>query len=375
MPRSAVPAPQAPVNVPPPATNAEELKRLAALAAVELEDKEISDQPAVPEPAKPESAPAEPTPERPPIFASHEPAATAPDKPAPDLKQFVFNAPEKPAPAPASPVTPSYEKPAPPAAATARFRLPETVREAAQTTPINPFVGEAVPTARTTRFSPPSPVTSAPSPITESQVLPSNPPPATAINLNNCTADDLMPIPGMTRALAAAIVSHRDKLGEFHKLEELLDVPGMTSDIYANLTGETPPSGVHPSINELLGFPLEQELSLKDVTDRICCWPDVTGCLLSQKNGLHLVGTAPDFLDKEAIVAFAPRMFEDVNKSFIEITGKQTDELTIPTTGTSFHLLREKDLYMIILSRLPLMPERHLKIARFVLAGLSSRPS
>ena len=151
--------------------------------------------------------------------------------------------------------------------------------------------------------------------------------------------------------------------------------PGMTHDIYASLTGETPSSGVHPSINELLGFPLEQELSLKDVTDRVCCWPDVTGCLLSQKNGLHLVGTAPDFLDKEAIVAFAPRMFEDVNKSFTEITGKQTDELTIPTTGTSFHLLREKDLYMIILSRLPLMPERHLKIARFVLAGLSSRPS
>jgi hypothetical protein len=68
-------------------------------------------------------------------------------------------------------------------------------------------------------------------------------------------------------------------------------------------------------------------------------------------------------------------MFEDVNKSFIEITGKQTDELIIPTTGTSFHLLREKDLYLIILSRLPQMPERHLKIARFVLAGLSARPS
>ena len=184
-----------------------------------------------------------------------------------------------------------------------------------------------------------------------------------------------MAIPGMTRTLAANIVHHRDKLGEFHKLEELLDVPGMTNTTYSSLTGETPSSGVHPSINELLGFAPERELSLKDVTERICCWPDVTGCLLSQKNGLHLVGTAPDFLDKEAIVAFAPRMFEDVNKSFNEITGRESDELIIPTTGTSFHLLREKDLYMIILSRLPMMPERHLKIARFVLAGLSTRPN
>jgi hypothetical protein len=284
----------------------------------------------------------------------------------PDLKQFAFKPPEKPE----EPVLPVAGKPAPPIAATSRFKLPEV--PAAQTTPIVPAAAESALTSRTTRFTPPTP---APAPITESQVLPSNQPPATAINLNNCSPEDLLPIPGMTRTLAAAIIAHREKLGEFHKLEELLDVPGMTNEIYGTLTGETPSSGVHPSINELLGFPPEKELSLKDVTERICCWPDVTGCLLSQKNGLHLVGTAPDFLDKEAIVAFAPRMFEDVNKSFTEITGKQTDELTIPTTGTSFHLLREKDLYMIILSRLPLMPERHLKIARFVLAGLSSRPS
>jgi DNA uptake protein ComE-like DNA-binding protein len=294
------------------------------------------------------------------------PAEPAIDKPdSPDLKQFTFNAPEKPAP---------------PIAATSRFKLPEV--PAAQTTPIVP--AETALTAHTTRFAPPSvtppapePAPSvAPEPALESQPPSgSQPPPAVAINLNNCVPDDLLAIPGMTRPLAAAIVAHRDKLGEFHKLEELLDVPGMTAEIYASLTGETPSSGVHPSINELLGFPLDKELSLKDVTDRICCWPDVTGCLLSQKNGLHLVGTAPDFLDKAAIVAFAPRMFEDVNKSFTEITGKQTDELTIPTTGTSFHLLREKELYMIILSRLPQMPERHLKIARFVLAGLSSRPS
>ena len=205
--------------------------------------------------------------------------------------------------------------------------------------------------------------------------VPAEPSAASAVNLNNCVAEDLLPIPGMTRELAANIVQHREKIGEFHKLEELLDVPGMTRDAYSNLTGETPSSGIHPSINELLGFPLQQELSLKDVTDRIACWPDVTGCLLSQKNGLHLVGTVPDFLDRSAIVAFAPRLFEDLNKSFGEITGRETDELIIPTTGTSFHLLREKDLYLIILSRLPQMPERHMKIARFVLAGLGSRPS
>jgi hypothetical protein len=66
-------------------------------------------------------------------------------------------------------------------------------------------------------------------------------------------------------------------------------------------------------------------------------------------------------------------MFEAINKSFTEVSGIDTDALVIPTSGTSFHLIRNKDLYLIIMSRLPQMPERHLKVARFVLAALSAR--
>jgi len=407
------PPPQAATTVmPPPPTNPAELQRLAALAMAEIETQPVPEK--IEETAE-EKLPIAPfEPELEPQIESEQPAFTVPIPqvvpPAPpiasasasgvpDLQQFTFKPPMPAAVAPAPPVESMpapAEKVEPGFAATSRLKLPEyPVRELTQTAPLIPAtpepirapvtpepepepirpapVAETVPSTAPARMAPPVPSSSF---LTESQILPqSAQSAATAVNLNNCSADDLLPIPGMSRTLAAAIVQHRDKIGEFHKLEELLDVPGMTSEAYSNLTGETPSSGVHPTINELLGFPLDRELSLKDITDRIVCWPDVTGCLLSQKNGLHLVGTAPDFLDKEAIVAFAPRMFEDVNKSFTEITGKQTDELIIPTTGTSFHLLREKDLYLIILSRLPQMPERHLKIARFVLAGLSARPS
>ncbi len=149
----------------------------------------------------------------------------------------------------------------------------------------------------------------------------------------------------------------------------------MNHAAYSSLTGEPPPqTGVTASIADLLGFPPDRKVSLKDVTERIGCWPDVTGCVLSQSDGLSLVGHVPAALDMAAIVAFAPRMFESVNKSFGEIAGKETDELNIPTTGTSFHIFRNNDLYLIILSRLPQMPDRHAKIARLVLAGLSARP-
>jgi hypothetical protein len=373
MPASARPLAAAPAASAPPDANADELQRLAALAMAETGDAPVG--------LEEETAlAAEPQEQEPPVSAEKlqpglaaTPGVQAP-QPVRELAQTaaLAPAPVEPAVRPASQAEPirlpSVSEPIRPP-----VPLPEPSAPAGVSKSIRPSGPQMGMTRATTRMTTKELPVPEPEPLEPEAAGAA--PAATAINLNNCTADDLLPIPGITRELAANIVQHRDKIGEFHKLEELLDVPGMTRAAYSNLTGETPSSGVHPSVNELLGFPPEQELSLKDVTDRISCWPDVTGCLLSQKNGLHLVGTAPDFLDKAAIVAFAPRLFEDMNKSFGEITGRESDELIIPTSGTSFHLLREKDLYLIILSRLPQMPERHLKIARFVLAGLSSRPS
>ena len=368
MPDFAKPAPAPP---PAPDANADELQRLAALAMAQIGDR--PDTGTLPPSDDPEAS-AEPEQKTQPGVAT----ASRFQVPQPAIRELAqttaisSSAPVEPvrAPAPAEPIRlPSQAEPIRPPVAPAEPASASGVSE-------RPFAPPTGMTRATTRMASGDLPVPEPAPVAPASADPAaGAPAATAINLNNCAAEDLLAIPGMTRELAGHIVQHRDKIGEFHKLEELLDVPGMTRAAYSSLTGETPASGVHPSINELLGFPLDQQLSLKDVTDRIACWPDVTGCLLSQKNGLHLVGTAPDFLDKAAIVAFAPRLFEDVNKSFGEITGRETDELIIPTTGTSFHLLREKDLYLIILSRLPQMPERHLKIARFVLAGLGSRPS
>jgi competence ComEA-like helix-hairpin-helix protein len=209
----------------------------------------------------------------------------------------------------------------------------------------------------------PEPVAEEPAPAAEGET-------SVALNLNSCTAEELLQIPGCDRALAGSIVAYRAKIGSFRKLEDLLEVPGMNGAAYRALTGEEPPQAVTQSVAELLGFPSDQKLTLKDVTERIGHWPDVTGCVLSQKTGLHLVGHVPAGYDRSAIVAFAPRIFEAVNKSFSEIANKETDELIIPTSGTSFHIFRNHDLYLIILSRLPQMPDRHAKIARLVLAGL-----
>jgi competence ComEA-like helix-hairpin-helix protein len=345
-----------------PDAGADDLQRLAALAMAQLGDS--SDAPATSE------LPAEvpPTPE--PV------AAPAPEVEAPAPAMVSETAPisaPAPTPAPAPVFTPA------PLSATVPVSVP-------------------VPAFASSRISQPPPVVSPepavtpealaetsslpPRPVAPTRVEPEAPvsapaasPASVAFNLNTCTAEDLVQnIPGCFQDLAESIIRYRTKIGSFKKVEELLDVPGITKDAYTNLTGEAPPNNQMPlTLNELLGFPATQHISLKDVTDRIACWPDVTGCVLSQSSGLSLVGTVPEGVEKSAIVAFAPRMFESINKSFLEVSGRETDALVIPSSGTSFHLFRSNDLYLIIMSRLPQMPERHVKVARFVLAALGSR--
>jgi len=328
------PAPVASAPIPPPPTpktaapdaGSDDLARLAALAMAQLGDStETGDVAAVATPPmEPIRAPA-------PVVEEPEPVAAAPE-PQPVVEPI-----RAPAPTP-EPVAVAQAEPA-------LQSVPEPVPAEASVAAVAPSEHDAHASA------------------------------SVAFNLNTCTAEDLVEnIPGCFKELAESIVAYRTKIGSFKRIEELLDVPGITKAAYTNLTGEAPPDNRIPlSLNELLGFPVEQTISLKDVTERISCWPDVTGCVLSQSSGLSLVGNVAEGVNKSAIVAFAPRMFEAINKSFAEVSGQDTDALVIPTSGTSFHLFRNRDLYLIIMSRLPQMPERHVKVARFVLAALSVR--
>jgi hypothetical protein len=332
-PTVAVPSPQADEG-------ADELQRLAALAMAELGDREDESNPAPAE--EPEQVPSVPEPEPEP-------------EPVPEAAMVEEPVQQQSPPAP----EPEIERE--PLAGTAQPPLFQQAPHKGITEPIPTL--SSLEAAK--RKSEPEP-TPAPASVAGSTSV--------AINLNSCGAEDLLQIPGCSRELAESIVQHRNKIGSFKKLEDLYNVPGMTKIAYTSLTGEAPlESASAQTLNELLGFSAEQKVSLKDVTDRIACWPDVTGCVLSQSSGLSLVGSVPAGLDKAALVAFAPRMFESLNKSFHEVAGRGTDELIIPTSGTSFHILRNKDLYLIILSRLPQMPDRHIKVARMVLAELSVR--
>ena len=51
-----------------------------------------------------------------------------------------------------------------------------------------------------------------------------------SINVNTAPQEVLAKVPGLSPELAKAIVSYREEMGDFMKIDELADVPGMTKE-------------------------------------------------------------------------------------------------------------------------------------------------
>jgi competence ComEA-like helix-hairpin-helix protein len=212
------------------------------------------------------------------------------------------------------------------------------------------------------------PVPSA-APVVEA-VVPKTEAVSNQIDLNHCTIEQLLAVPGCPRTIAEAIVRYREKNGDYQKLEELLQVPGMTALLYALLTGQSDPRPPIRSLNELLGFPAGQKISLKDVCDRVASWPNITGIVLGHASGLPMVGHVPVPFESTTIMAFAPKIFATVNQSYRQFAGEETHEIIFPAKGTSFHLYHSGDLYAVVLSSKRSLPRGQAKLLRQVIGEI-----
>jgi len=63
------------------------------------------------------------------------------------------------------------------------------------------------------------------------------------IYFNTASAKRLAKSPGITDALAEAIVKYRIKCGYFKDLEDILGVPGMTKEVYEKINPRVSPEG------------------------------------------------------------------------------------------------------------------------------------
>ena len=67
----------------------------------------------------------------------------------------------------------------------------------------------------------------APVAIADQAQAPAKPVPATQININTATADQLEGLPGVGPKMAARIVEYRQKNGGFKKPEDLMNIQGI----------------------------------------------------------------------------------------------------------------------------------------------------
>lgn len=334
------------------------MQRLLAQAEEEISDADATPEPPAAKPPTTSLAPAlEALEEKPALEATPEPPVPPPP-PAP---------PAAATPKPPTPPVPQLKKdesePAPPPTG----KIPQVPKP-----PVAPVVpGES--SENDSEMEIPS-VPSAPkaevevsAPASKAEDVPAE------LNLNSCDVEQLVKLIGCPRILAQHIVKFREENGDFRALEDLLNIPGMTPLTYAMLTGQEIDSVPElETINDLLGFEPEDEVTLKDITERISHWPDVNGCILGQASGLPLVGSVPKFVDMSSVMAFCPRLFKAVNENFGEFSGEETDELALPTDRTSYYILKKSDLFMVILSKKRQLPERFLQVARLVLSKVDA---
>ena len=55
------------------------------------------------------------------------------------------------------------------------------------------------------------------------------------VNINTANAEELMTLPGIGEARAAAIIEYRQQMGEFQEIEDIMNVKGIKTGIFSKI--------------------------------------------------------------------------------------------------------------------------------------------
>ncbi len=164
------------------------------------------------------------------------------------------------------------------------------------------------------------------------------------VDLNRCSVEDLVTIPGIGRSLAQRIVDFRNTRGQFHSVDELRQVPGIGRKTFRALAGIQP-----RALNRLLGAPHDGELTLQEIVRLTGKLPGIEGCMLATSDGLFLTGELPAHLDQSTISVFAPQLFKKVGRYARELKVGSIRRFTIFTDTQPISIFRAGDVYLIVI--------------------------
>lgn len=279
---------------------------------------------------KPSSAPIQaPTPEPEAPLAEEIPAPLPPPpQPVPTPQPVVIT------PTPETPAPPAPIAPPPPEVVTPPTVL-ETPIPVPPSSPVRVAVPPPAPTKPVVPVAAPSEAPAPAGPLDEKRFL---------IDLNRCSAEDLLNIKGIGPSLAKRIVAHRAEHGRFNSLDDLRQVPGVGRKTFRALAGAKP-----QAINHLLGVAEDQELTLQEIVRLAGKLPGLQGCMLATADGLLLTGEVPPHLDQEAISVFAPQLFKRVARYTKELKVGEVSRFTIFTDQQPVSIFGAEDVFFVVL--------------------------
>lgn len=164
------------------------------------------------------------------------------------------------------------------------------------------------------------------------------------VDLNRCSVEDLIGIPGVGRTLAERIIEFRNNRGRFTSVDELRLIPGIGRKTYRALTGVEP-----RSLNRLLGVAEDRELTLQEIVKLTSALPGIDGCMLAMADGLFLTGQLPAQVDQDAVSVFAPQLFRRMGRYVKELKVGHVRRFTIFTDERPISVFKSGDVYLVIL--------------------------
>jgi competence ComEA-like helix-hairpin-helix protein len=164
------------------------------------------------------------------------------------------------------------------------------------------------------------------------------------IDLNRCSVEDLVRIPGVGRTLAQRVIDFRNNRGQFTSLDQLRLIPGIGRKTFRALTGAEP-----RSLNRLLGVDDARELTLQEIVKLTNSLPGIEGSMLAMSDGLFVAGQLPAELDQEAISVFAPQLFKRVGRYVKELKVGHVRRFTIFTELRPISIFHAGDVYLVII--------------------------
>jgi competence protein ComEA len=171
------------------------------------------------------------------------------------------------------------------------------------------------------------------------------------ININQCTAEDLIRIPGVGPALAQRIIEFRRARGVITDLNQLRQIPGIGHKTLRRIVGAAPaPRGAATRlVNYLLGAPQDKELTLQEIVRLTAQLPGVRGCILATEDGMFVTGQLPAPLDAQTISAFAPQLFRRVGRYVKELKVGHVRRFSLFTDEQPVSIFCAGKIYLVVI--------------------------